>query len=224
MSPRSEAGYTLVELLVAMGIGLVVVTGAFTLIGSAFPLASSTQERVDATQRGRVALDQMLTQLRSQVCIDSNQPPIYDAKDNAVTFHASLGNETSAPQRRTLTFAGGTITEQVVQGTGTNPVWSFTGTPTTRSLATGLAQQGTTPVFRYYAYTTAAPYEPTRLLDPAGTASLTAAELKQVVRVDVAFLSNPQRAGARAQPVPFQGSVQTRTADPMSPAAGPNCR
>jgi prepilin-type N-terminal cleavage/methylation domain-containing protein len=224
MSPRSEAGYTLVELLVAMGIGLVVVTGAFTLIGSAFPLASRTQERVDATQRGRVALDQMLTQLRSQVCIDSSQPPIYDAKDDAVTFYASLGNENAAPQRRTLTFAGGAITEQVVQGAGTSPAWTFTGAPTARSLATGLAQSGTTPVFRYYAYTTAAPYEPTRLLDPASGASLTAAELKQVVRVDVAFLSKPQRGGATAQAVPFQGSVQTRTADPMSPAAGPNCR
>ena len=224
MSPRNEAGFTLVELLVAMGIGLVVVTGAFTLIGAAFPLASKTQERVDATQRGRVALDQMLTQLRSQVCIDSNQPPMYDAKDAAVTFHASLGNENSTPQRRTLTFAGGAVTEQVVQATGTNPVWSFTGTPTTRIVANGLAQQGTTPVFRYYAYTTAAPYEPTRLLDPAGAASLTAAELKEVVRVDVAFISNPQRAGARAAPVPFQGSVVTRTADSTSPAAGPNCR
>jgi hypothetical protein len=166
----------------------------------------------------------MLTQLRSQVCIDSNQPPMYDAKDDAVTFYASLGSEDSTPQRRTLTFAGGAITEQVVQATGTNPVWSFTGTPTTRSLATDLAQQDTTPVFRYYAYTTTAPYEPTRLLDPVGTASLTAAELAQVVRVDVAFLSKPQRGGARADPVPFQGSVQTHTADPMSPAAGPNCR
>jgi prepilin-type N-terminal cleavage/methylation domain-containing protein len=224
MSPRSEAGYTLVELLVAMGIGLVVVTGAFTLIGAAFPLASRTQERVDATQRGRVALDQMLTQLRSQVCIGSTQPPIYDARDDSVTFHASLGNESSAPQRRTLTFSGGTVTEQIVQGTGTNPAWTFTGTPTVRAVATGLAQNGTTPVFRYYAYTTAAPYEPTRLLDPVGTASLTAAELAQVVRVDVAFLSKPQQAGARAQPVAFQGYVQTRTADPMSPASGPNCR
>lgn len=224
MSPRSEAGYTLVELLVAMGIGLVVVTGAFTLIGSAFPLASRTQERVDATQRGRVALDQMLTQLRSQVCIDSSQPPMYDAKDTAVTFHASLGNESSAPQRRTLTFSAGSITEQIVQGTGTNPAWTFTSTPTTRTVATGFAQQATTPLFRYYAYTNAAPYSPTRLLDPVGAASLTAAELKQVVRVDVAFVSNPQRAGARAEPVPFEGSVLTRTADPMSPAAGPNCR
>jgi Tfp pilus assembly protein PilW len=224
MSQRGQAGYTIVELLVAMGVGLVVVTGAFSLIGSAFPLSSATQDRVDATQRGRVALDQILTQLRSQVCIDSNQPPIYDARDSEVTFYASLGNEDSAPQRRKLRFSGGAITEEIVQGTGTSPAWTFTGAATTRSLATGLAQLGTAPVFRYYAYTTSAPYEPTRLLDPAGTASLTADELKQVVRVDVTFLSNPTRAGAQAQPVPYQGSVQTRTADPMSPAAGPNCK
>ena len=51
-----EAGFTIVELLTAMVVGLLVLGAAFALVGRASALQARTQDRVDAHQRGRAAL------------------------------------------------------------------------------------------------------------------------------------------------------------------------
>ena len=224
MSPRGESGYTIVELLVAMTVGVIVVTGAFALLGQAGPLSSTTRARVESTQRGRLALDQTLTLLRSQVCINAIRPPVTVAKDNEVVFTMNLGNETAAPERRRLLFSGGVLKEEVYPATTGGPRdWQFVTTPSrTRVLATDLAQQGSTPFFRFYAFTTSTPAAPDRLLT-AGTAGASADDLETIVRVDVTFESQPVKDGPRAAKVPFQGSALTRTADALTPNAGPGC-
>jgi prepilin-type N-terminal cleavage/methylation domain-containing protein len=224
MIRTGQEGYTLVELLVAMTVGLIVVFGAFTLISSAGPLAATTRGRVDATQRGRSALDQMLVQLRSQTCLDSARVPVTLAKEDEVLFYSNFGDETTLPQQRRLRFANGEVIEEMWQASGSPPAWDWPTTPTrTRSVATGLAQQGGTAFFRFYAFTTTAPVEPTRELVPP-TTGLSAADLADVVRVDVTFASRSSGDGARAKDVPFEGSALVRTASAQSPTAGPGCR
>jgi prepilin-type N-terminal cleavage/methylation domain-containing protein len=224
MTRGGEDGFTLVELLVAMSVGLIVVFGAFTLISSAGPLAATTAGRVDATQRGRSALDQMLVELRSQNCLDATRVPVTLAKPDEVVFYATLGDENTLPQRRRLKFSGGAVVEDMWQATGSAPNWTWPVTPTqTRTITTGLAQQGTTAVFRFYAFTTTGTIAPTRELVPPA-AGLADADLDDIVRVDVTFASRPSKDGARAKDVAFEGSAFVRTASAQSPTAGPGCR
>jgi type II secretion system protein J len=69
IAPRSEDGFTLVELLVALLIGTVVLMGAFTVLDSTASVTGTVARRVDSLQRGRTALDLMTRDLRSQVCV-----------------------------------------------------------------------------------------------------------------------------------------------------------
>ena len=54
--------------------------------------SSRVEARVDSTQRGRVAMEQVTQRLRSQVCLGSASP-IVSATDTDVTFFADLGDE-----------------------------------------------------------------------------------------------------------------------------------
>jgi hypothetical protein len=123
-----EAGFTLVELLTAMTAGIVVLAAALVLVSQATSLTTTTQNRVDAHQRGRAGLEAMVTELRSGVCViappsvtdpdPTPQPPIIYGDGNRVEFYASTGAPNAVPQRRVLRYDPVThiIWEDVFQG------------------------------------------------------------------------------------------------------------
>jgi prepilin-type N-terminal cleavage/methylation domain-containing protein len=123
-----EAGFTLIELLTAMTVGLVVVAAALVLVSRASSLTTTTQNRVDALQRGRAGLEAMVTELRSGVCVSpmptiavpdpQAQPPIIYADGDRVEWYASTGAPNAVPQRRVLRYddATHTIWKDVFQG------------------------------------------------------------------------------------------------------------
>jgi prepilin-type N-terminal cleavage/methylation domain-containing protein len=90
---RDESGFSLVELVVALAIGTVVLLAAFMLVDASTPLAQRTNDRVDAFQRGRLALDIVGAELRSQVCMPGAIPPIMptvsDEDDISARWHSS---------------------------------------------------------------------------------------------------------------------------------------
>jgi prepilin-type N-terminal cleavage/methylation domain-containing protein len=98
-----QAGFTLVELLVGMTIGMVVVFAAFTLMERSFVAANDIADRADAAQRGRIAMDAVTRQLRSQVCF-SGQLPLLAGSANSIDFVTDLGDGTTSPERHVLTF------------------------------------------------------------------------------------------------------------------------
>jgi prepilin-type N-terminal cleavage/methylation domain-containing protein len=61
---RSERGFTLVELLVAITIGMVVLGGAVTVFIGAVRSGPRTSAKVTAVQQGRVVIDRMTRELR----------------------------------------------------------------------------------------------------------------------------------------------------------------
>src|SRR3954452_21928871 len=65
---RNQRGFTLIELLIAISVGSVIMLATFAMLDSSVTLTGTTQKRVDATQRGRQAMDTITSQLRSQVC------------------------------------------------------------------------------------------------------------------------------------------------------------
>lgn len=218
---RRQDGFSLPEVIVAMTVGMVVLLSAFALIDSAGPLTLKTQDTVDATQRGRLALDTMTSELRSQICIGTTAPVI-SADADGILFYANTGDEAAFPEKRRLYFSGTSIQEQVWKGTNAAGT-TFSATPINRTLVSN-AQRMTSPatdVFRYYAFTTTKPYAPTV---PLTTFPLSATNLPKVVKVSLSFIVRPDRAtGTSKRELTFQGSSYTRTSNPLDPTKGANC-
>ena len=98
-----QSGFTLPELITAMGIGLVVLLAAFMLLDRAVSGSTRLADRQEAVQRGRLAMELITRQLRSQVCIGEAQP-ILAADDNSVRFYANLSSNPNTAQQRRLRY------------------------------------------------------------------------------------------------------------------------
>jgi type II secretory pathway pseudopilin PulG len=192
---REESGFTLVELLTAMMIGLIVLAVLGTLVGVTARSSTRTTERVVATQRARPVMDRIIDELHSS-CLRPDAPPIQSGSSgNAISFLHKTGSAvTPVPDRRTITLASGTMTERVYPATGgTAPAWTFASTPSyTRRLLTdvGVATTGanntTVPMFRYYTVVNGT-ISTTPLPVP-----LSAADAARTVKVTVTFTGSPE--------------------------------
>lgn len=221
---RSESGQTLIELMIGMVIGLVVLGAAFMILDAATPLAARTQDRVDAYQRGRLAMDVIASELRSQVCLPGAIPAIVplNSTNNEIWFYANTGDDAAAPQRRRIYLAGNQIKEDLWKGTfAANGSVTFQVDPTsTRILVSPVALVPATSLFSYWGFDANLP---AAVNQPIGI-PVSATNAQKVVQVDVSFVSRPTRATAASKrDSTFQQSVFFRTADPTDPAKGPKC-
>jgi prepilin-type N-terminal cleavage/methylation domain-containing protein len=120
---KAQAGFTVVELLVAMTILGVVAVGAMTLIEVVMRQGRGVLDRTESAQRGRLVLDQMTRQIRSQVCPNVSTKGLVAATPNALTFYADLsdGSSPAPPAKRTLEYEPATkrILERVYRADGT---------------------------------------------------------------------------------------------------------
>jgi prepilin-type N-terminal cleavage/methylation domain-containing protein len=229
---RSEqAGVTLVELLVAMVIGLIVTFASLTVLGRATVVSHEVADRQEAVQRGRLAMELITRQLRSQVCLGESAEPISYGDGATLTFYADLSNGSTNVQRRRLTFVPATgttpgrITEEVFAGTGTYPDLTYGSTPTSsRVLLSGVRRTRVgavdQPVFRYYAFQ---PGSPTGDLQELAT-PLSAENASRTVMVRIAYVVLPERTVPRDfDSTTLQDDVYVRLADPTRPLEGPRC-
>lgn len=221
-----QRGFTLVELLVATTVGVATLLAAYTLSTSFLHAQTKVSDRSEAIARGRTAMEQIVQQLRSQVCLGPNYPSIAYGDSNAVTFHADLSNTTFVPERRELAFADGAIVERVYPGTpsGGQPPYTFPRTPTRTRVVIDrvrLRREGgvTVPFLRYYSFDGSDPVRPSRLL----AVPLSANDAARVVQVTVSFDALPSRGGAPDSAEPFTANVYVRTADPTDPDHSPLC-
>ena len=222
---RDEGGFSLTELLVAMTIGLVVLMASWMLLDRTISASGQVADRTEALQRGRLAMNVISRQLRSQVCVGTTKPMI-SATDNAVSFYADLGDGTVPIKRRTLTYtsATDTITESVVSGSGTYPNLTFTGTATTTPLLTKVKQilDGATPrpIFRYYGYQTGTTNGTLVQL----TTPLSATDLGRVALIKIGFRAFAFRPVSNDNDsTVLEDDVYMRTAVPTQLQGAPEC-
>ena len=90
---RREDGHTLPELLTALGMATVILLATFALLDHVMKRTAETQARVEATQRGRQAMDTMSRALRSSVCLSGTVPAVSQAD-------ASTTDVLHGPRRR----------------------------------------------------------------------------------------------------------------------------
>ncbi len=181
-----ERGFTLIEMLTAMSIGVIVSFAIFSLVEVTMKRSADIGNRVDTTQRARTAMDQITRQLRSQVCTqrgDGSQMRTIDAASpTSISVYTDFSSETKnasgqlpAPDLRKLTFEPATraLTESVTKGarvsTSSVAVNYDTTKAVTRRVATNVAATAyadaptnTKPIiFRYFRYPASGTRHPT---------------------------------------------------------------
>lgn len=191
-----ESGFTLVELLAALVVGVIVLFAVFGLLDSAVRLQAKTVDALDTTDRGRLAIDRISQGFASRICV-GDEPSLVEADDDRVEFYASLAPESSAVrltvQRRSVEVSGTTIREDVWTsnpplGPPNLPPASSTAPARTREIAEGVRMTQATPIFQFYAEdgTTG---EPTLLL----STPLSAIDLRRAVLIEVTFTAQGNR-------------------------------
>ena len=86
---------TLTEVLVTLVISMALSLATFSLVDVTIRRRGEISARADGVQRGRLAMDLMTRQLRSQVCLGASAPvsrSIVAGSANSVTFYAELGD------------------------------------------------------------------------------------------------------------------------------------
>jgi prepilin-type N-terminal cleavage/methylation domain-containing protein len=215
---RTEEGFSLPELLMAMLVGVIVLIAAFSLIDNSVAINGKVISRQDATARGRSAMDEITRALRSAVC-GNTAAPIVTATATQVVFTADLGDGTGYPDKRTFTYDGtaDTITETIVPGTlsSGNVVW--TGTATTRNVVTdsdpdpAVTPAGT--IFSYYKFTPGTSGQSYTALP----APVTGNDLARIARIDVSYVTRPAKVSTiDARASNFEDTVTLRSVDPDS--------
>jgi type II secretory pathway pseudopilin PulG len=239
----AEDGFTIVELLAAMVVGMLVLFAAFGLVQIATGLTRTTEDRVDAAQRGRAGMEAVTTQLRSMVCVTDGGAqkagPLVAASGSRVDFYANTRTPDSRPELRVLTYDPTQRRITLTSTPGQAPpsglpvgavVLPYTGAATTRTVLTDvLPIDGTTPIFRFMTYDAAKlatnVLDPVRLADP-----VPAADLSKVVWVEVNFRVRPTGATANSgKDAIFKSKAYFRVSDPtkltaaVSPSNGIAC-
>jgi len=224
---RRDGGFSLPELLVTLTIAMTVSLAAFALVEFVMKRAAETEQRVDASQRGRVALETITRQLRSQVCLtkgNTSSPPIVSGTGNTIRFYTDLSDASSTapyPEMHDLTYnaTAKTIVEQDWT-TNDGNTWIL---KSTRTLLTDVKPElkddgSAEDVFRYYGYTYDAARTPALALMQY---SPLAGNAGRVVKLRVSFRAAPRTKGTRSDvEVPFHDDVFVRAVDPNELSTG----
>ena len=156
---RDEGGFTLVELLVVLGAGLVVVSGLFAVLDMTLTQSTRVYSRIDATQRARTAFETMERQLHSS-CFSTAVPPIRQGSTaNSISFVSAEGSAaTVEPVEHQITFSAAqkSLTDTTYELNG-NPPYTRGAVIGTDTLLNNVAA-GTKPVFQYFAFRESTPY------------------------------------------------------------------
>lgn len=150
-----ERGFTLIEVSVAMLLTGIIFTALVTVMTATSNEATRQFSTVDATQRARVMVARIESELQS-ACLTSGVTPIQaGSTGSSLVFVSAFGNAAQpTPIEHVISYSSGTLTDaQYAVSGGSAPDWTFATTPTvTNTLLSGVAQSGSTPVFQYFSY------------------------------------------------------------------------
>lgn len=216
---REEHGFTLIEVLVAMSLGIIVSGIALSLLNFTTADVTRISERVHADQTGRAALEKLMLALHSSCVAVKAEPIRAGSTEKKLKFisETSPENEHGEPSASlpTITLHEVVYTEGSgkTEGTLTENSWPSTNksyssvteltfnekaTPTKRKLLNGIKQTENTkkelvPVFQYYRYYRESDTKPTLgELDPTPLSVPLEKEAPDVAKVTVSFSALPE--------------------------------
>jgi hypothetical protein len=224
---RDEAGMTIMEVLVAATIGMIVLMAMFTLLDGSVRMNTNVMRKTDAMQRGRLAMDVLTQELRSQVCLSNLAGTAVreGATADTVEFYSdfSEGDGLEPVTKRRLSFDPdtGDITTAIFMTDELAPIpGDFPDIPTqTLMRLENAARQlddggGEVPFLRYFAYewvgNPATRAEATEELIPP----LDGNEARRVARIDINFVAQPTGVEDRDKGVDLSDRIIARHSDP----------
>ncbi len=208
----------MVELLVAMMVLGVVAVGAMTMMEVVMRQGRGVVDRTEAAQRGRLVLDAITRQVRSQVCKDATTKGLVAATPDSLTFYADLSDGSTPPAKRQLEYQPSS--RQIVER-----VYAADGTTVTREavLLSNVVRSpdpelpNDTSFFSYWKY----PDPPTATAEPVRVAS--AAELGRIAVIRVNFAVRPHAATHDKFNTALSDRIVLRNADPNATNNDPAC-
>jgi type II secretory pathway pseudopilin PulG len=161
-----EAGMTLIELLVAMIMGIIVVGGATAMLISAVRAHPKQQQQAESVDTARFELERMTRELRNGVSITSTSPSSvsFVARVRRTACGGAVPTSTATPaiqcqivytctttscsrvEREVGATTGGTPTT-IVTGIDTSEVFCFVPSANTDPTECGAAKSGTAPTY-----------------------------------------------------------------------------
>lgn len=222
---REEAGMTIMEVLVACTVGMIVLTAMFGLLDSTVRMNTNVMRKTDAMQRGRIAMDVLTQELRSQVCLPNLQgTAVIAGAADYVEFYSDFtdgtGNEPLTKRRLAMNPTTGDITTSIFTTTRLTPrPTDFTATPTIiqkrleNAALTPRAGGGQVPFLQYYAYRWVGNPPRPEPIEPL-TPPLDNTEVRRVARVDINFVSQPTGVEDVKKGVHLSDQIMARHSDP----------
>jgi Tfp pilus assembly protein PilW len=212
-----EAGYTLIELMTAMAVGMIVFAGLTMVVIATMHHTTRTQNRVHATQEARLTLQQIVAEMHS-ACVAADVTPIQpESGANSIAYVYQTGSGAAlTPVLHEVMLTGTTLKMLTYPSTsGSTPSWTFSETASaSETVMTNVAPPATgVPIFSYYAYGSGGTLSSTPLTTP-----LSATNAAKTVQVNVALKVNTGRA---ISPDPGGGAViQNQAYLRFSPPSG----
>lgn len=162
---RDDAGFTLVELTVAMVVSGVVATATAVMFNAALKSNTSTEARLDTINTARVSVESMSRSLRTAVLprqlddAGNTDAAFLRAASDEVAFYANIDNPNNiiGPSRVTYRVVDGRLEQTIQRPDPHDPDdhnYTYCDTTlsscphSTRTLADGVVT--TTPLFTYY--------------------------------------------------------------------------
>lgn len=154
-----ERGATLVELMVGLAAGMVVLAALSMLLIATMHGTDRVAARVEATQRARLVVAQVMEELHS-ACIAPQISPIFsESNGTKLAFvHAGSGSSSAVsptPVKSVITLKAGALSQSDYATTGgTSPSWTWATTASsTRQLMSNIAPiSPSSSIFKYYKY------------------------------------------------------------------------
>jgi prepilin-type N-terminal cleavage/methylation domain-containing protein len=215
---RSERGFTLVELLVAMSIGTIVVMVAFGLVRITGSNVRRADEEVTVDQTARSSFQRVMDVLHSG-CIRPEATPVKEkSTESTIRVVSETGQEAELPRERLheiiYSSTAHTITEKIYTSEGGLASEKWPATPKVTLLLASHIEQAVNsggkkqPIFSYYRYYAENPetheyahpgeLEPTSLAGASTSSGLSKEEAQEVAKVTVQFTVAPNLNNVKA--------------------------
>lgn len=150
---RDESGVTLIELLASMIAGAAVITAIVIVASLAVDQSTRINTKVDASEQAMVKLEQLENELHSACVVDGVTPIMAGSTGSSVNFVSYFGDAASpTPIWHNVVYSNGTLTDYSYSVQGTAPNYTQGTLLNTNTLLTNVAQNGSTPIFQYFAY------------------------------------------------------------------------
>jgi prepilin-type N-terminal cleavage/methylation domain-containing protein len=224
-----EQGFSLTELLVAMSVGVVVLFASMQIFINGVQGTARVTDRVEVTQRARLAMDRVTTLLNAQVCVSTTVPPVITGSTaTTASFYADLNGASGTPRRYDVIYdaTADTLTERSYPVTIAADGTLTLGAASTRVIGTNIQPVNAgTPIFNYLAFKGDGTVDPA---DATATGSVVAVpvavnKIASVVRIDAAFGAWADRTNhADARAAVFTGTGTVASADATAVADSSN--